>query len=327
MTKRVILATIALLAWASLAACTKTVPDPSTAADAPDKAAPGQKPKPEARPSEARTLKDIVYARVGGEKLELDLYLPAGAASGGVPLVIWIHGGGWRKGSRAGIADKAGPLLEAGFALASIDYRLTDAARFPAQIRDCLAAVRFLRANAAKYGLDPDRFGVWGASAGGHLAALVGTAAGVAEFDQGPNAGVSARVQAVCDWFGPADLVKLQAQMGAKPGMDHQGADSPEGKLVGGPLDKEPFRTRAVEASPVTYIDGSAPPFLIMHGDKDQLIPLAQSQGLHQALVAKGIDSTFETVEGAGHGFEVSPAEARRLVERVIAFFEKHLAP
>jgi acetyl esterase/lipase len=331
--KRAILATIALVAWALLAACTKNVPEVLEVPKEPSGHDRKAKPKavagkPDAAlPSEAEILKDIVYATVGGTKLRLDLYLPSGAASAARPLVIWIHGGGWQKGSRAAVADKAGPLLARGFAVASIDYRLTDDARFPAQIRDCLAAVRFLRGNAAEYRLDPDRFGVWGASAGGHLAALVGTAAGVAEFNKGPDAGISARVQAVCDWFGPADLPSLQAQMGSKPTVDHQAADSPEGKLVGGPLDKEPYRTRALEASPIKYIDASTPPFLIMHGDEDRLIPLAQSERFHEALVEHGIESTFETVAGAGHGFEVSPEEARRLVDRVVAFFEEHLSP
>jgi acetyl esterase/lipase len=331
--KKIILAIIALVAWASLAACTKNVPEVSEVPKEPSGNV--QEAKPEATPgkpdadlsSEAEVLKDIVYAAVGGNKLLLDLYLPSGAASEARPLVIWIHGGGWQKGSRAAVEDKAGPLLAHGFAVASIDYRLTDEAKFPAQIRDCLAAVRFLRSKAAEYRLDPERFGVWGASAGGHLAALVGTAAGVAEFNRGPNAGVSARVQAVCDWFGPTDLPGLQAQMGSKPAFDHQAADSPEGKLVGGPLNTEPYRTRAREASPIRYIDASTPPFLIMHGDRDTTIPIAQSEGLQAALAKNGVASTFETVAGAGHGFELPPAERRALVDRVVAFFEKHLSP
>lgn len=290
---------------------------------------PGQEPDDvEKEPvPEKRVFTDIVYATVGGKELLLDLYLPEEAASTGRPLVIWIHGGGWQGGSRKGVAGKDRPLLARGFAVASIEYRLTDEAPFPAQIRDCLAAVRFLRANAAEYHLDPDRFGVWGASAGGHLAALVGTAAGVAEWNRGPHADVSAQVQAVCDWFGPVDLVNLQAQMGPEPTADHESADSPEGRLVGGPLDEEPYRTRALEASPIRYVDASAPPFLIMHGDRDRQIPLEQSASLHRALFEHGVESSFETVGRAGHGFKVSDKRLRRLVGKVVAFFEKHLQP
>jgi acetyl esterase/lipase len=275
--------------------------------------------------AQKRVFEDVVYARVDGRELRLDLFLPAGDASARHPLVIWIHGGGWRSGSRASVSRKSGPLLERGFAVASIDYRLTDQALFPAQIRDCLAAVRFLRAGADEYRLDPDRFGVWGASAGGHLAALVGLAAGIEEFNIGPHAEVSAEVQAVCDWFGPTDLVEMHGQMGLAPAADHRSADSAEGRLVGGPLDREPYGTRALEASPIRYVREGAPPFLIMHGDRDQVIPLEQSASLHRELVDRGVESTFHTVRGAGHGFKVSAKRYRRLVGKVVAFFEKHL--
>lgn len=327
------IATLVLLA--SAGGCGPAVPSPAEAheergraLDVPDWVA---KPAPEPGAVEgppatgARAFKDVVYDTVDGTDLLLDLYLPEADDGDGLPLVIWIHGGGWQSGSRRGVAGKAGPLLERGFAVASIEYRLTGEARFPAQIRDCLAAVRFLRANAAEYGLDPDRFGVWGASAGGHLAALIGTAAGFEEWNQGPYADVSARVQAVCVWFGPTDLVNLQAQMGPGPAADHESADSPEGRLVGGPLTEEPYRAAALEASPIRHVDTGAPPFLIMHGDRDRQIPLEQSAGLHRALFEHGVESTFETVPGAGHGFRVSPARFRRLVGRAVAFFEEHL--
>jgi len=324
---------------ASLAGCG---PATRPAAETPDGegatlALPGwvEKTGPDAEPGDsdsaavagARGIKDIVYDTVGGKDLLLDLYLPEEQTETPRPLVIWIHGGGWRTGSRRGVAGKVGPLLARGFAVASIEYRLTEEAPFPAQIRDCLAAVRFLRANAGEYGLDPDRFGAWGASSGGHLAALIGLAPDVDEWNEGPHPEVSARVQAVCDWFGPVDLVNLQAQMGPRPGADHLSADSPEGRLVGGPLDREPFRTRALEASPLRYVRPGAPPFLIMHGDLDRVIPLEQSASLHQALFENGVESSFEKVEGAGHGFKVRPVELRRLVSTAVAFFERHLKP
>src|SRR5574338_458156 len=172
-------------------------------------AAPAGEPEPRLPPG-AHELRNVEFAKPDGIALHLDLYLPANARN--APLVIWIHGGGWADG------DKDNPpglsLLKHGYALASVEYRLTDRAPFPAQIHDVKAAVRFLRANAARFGLDPERFGAWGESAGGHLAALLGTTSvrGELEGDEGVT-GVSSRVQAVCDWYGPTDLLKINDQM------------------------------------------------------------------------------------------------------------------
>ena len=270
-------------------------------------------PRRLALPPGARSLRDLEYVRGGHERQRLDLYLPPNGTN--VPLVIWVHGGAFRAGSK----DRCPALwlVREGYAVASINYRLSQHARFPAQIEDCKAAVRWLRARASDYGLDPNRFGAWGASAGGHLVALLGTAGAVKEFDQGEHLAVSSRVQAVCDWFGPTDFT----QMSKFPSrMDHDAADSPESQLLGGPVQQ--FKDRAARANPITYVSRETPPFLIMHGDQDPLVPLNQSELLHAALQRAGVPVTFHVVKGAGHGFA-----GPELTAMVRDFFQKHLRP
>jgi acetyl esterase/lipase len=217
------------------------------------------------------------------------------------------------------------PLLADGYAVASIEYRLSSQAIFPAQIHDCKAAVRFLRANAARYHLDPNCFGAWGSSAGGHLAALLGTSGGVKELEgSAGNLEQSSRVQCVCDWFGPADLTTIVAQSGPEIKVPHDTADCPEAHLVGGPLGENLAKARL--ASPTTYVNKEAPPFLIMHGDRDDAIPLAQSQQLDAALRKAGVETTLIVIHGAGHGFGGPAAWARPdLSQPVKEFFDKHL--
>ncbi|MFQ6036700.1 MAG: alpha/beta hydrolase fold domain-containing protein [Sedimentisphaerales bacterium] len=255
-------------------------------------------PKP-ARPGIApnvRVLRDLEYIPGGHERHKLDLYLPQQQLSAPLPLIVWVHGGAWRGGSK----DRCPALwfLDKGYAVASINYRLSQHAIFPAQIEDCKAAIRWLRANAKRYSLAAERIGVWGSSAGGHLVALLGTTGDVEEFEVGPNLDVSSRVQAVCDFFGPTDFL----EMGRFPSkMNHYAADSPESKLIGGPVlqNKEACR----RANPITYITKDDPPFLIMHGDKDMTVPINQSELFYDALKKAGVPVTFHTVSGAGHGF------------------------
>jgi acetyl esterase/lipase len=262
-------------------------------------------------PPGVEALRDIEYVPAGHERQKLDLYLPKDGNKR--PLIIWVHGGAWRAGSKENCP--ALPLLRDGYAVASINYRLSQHAIFPAQIEDCKAAVRWLRANAGKYRLDPDRFGAWGASAGGHLVALLGTSGDVKEFDVGENLGVSGRVQAVCDWFGPTDMV----QMSKFPGpMKHDAPESPESLLVGGPIQEN--LAKAAKANPITYVSKDDPPFLIMHGDKDPLVPLNQSELLEAALKKAEVEVQLHVVPGAGHGF--GGAENQGLVSK---FFAKHL--
>ena len=264
-------------------------------------------------PAGPRILRDVAYVNPGHEQQKLDLYLPATGTN--LPLIVWVHGGAWRAGNKA--PCPALPFLRQGYAVASINYRLSQEAVFPAQIQDCRAAIRWLRAHAREHGIDPDRIGVWGSSAGGHLVALLGTAGQMKEFDTGEYLNVSSRVQAVCDWFGPTDFTRMSKFPGT---MDHDAADSPESLLLGGPVQKN--RDKAARANPVTYVTKDDPPFLIMHGDKDPLVPLNQSELLADALKKAGVEVTFHVVQGAGHGFG-----GQTNVALVRDFFGRHLHP
>jgi acetyl esterase/lipase len=270
---------------------------------------------------------DIAYAALSPSQT-LDLYLPEGP--GPFPLVINIHGGGFAMGSKAMLDAPIGEaLLAKGIAVASINYRLSGEARFPAAIEDSKAAVRFLRANAATYRLDPERFLAFGQSAGGNLASLVGTTGNSGEFDNPVlgNPGVSSRVSAVIDWFGPSDFLLMDPQaskQGCPP--DHGASDSPESTYLGAPIATVPDKAKA--ASPLTYIDRDDPPFLLQKGSEDCLVPVGQSEVLAQALKQAGVPVTYEVLEGAGHGdmglwTPVFLSDAN--VARVVEFAERQL--
>ena len=252
-----------------------------------------------------RIERDIPYVPDGDASQRLDLYLPE--KSGGdrpLPLLVWVHGGGWLGGSKS---ENPGAALTARgeYASASVEYRFSDKALFPAQIQDCQAAVRFLRANAKKYHIDPDRIGVWGGSAGGHLVALLGTAGGADAFPKiGENRDQSDRVQAVIDIFGPADFPAVKRQVAADKAVKNifnfEDMSSPYAKLFGA------VSRRAAEleksASPVTFVSKDDPPFLIVHGTADTLVPYAQSTEFADALKKAGVDVILQTVPGGGHG-------------------------
>lgn len=263
-------------------------------------------------PDGTKAHRDLEYVQGGHERQRLDLYVPE-RADKPLPVIVWVHGGAWLAGNKEG-GGPALPFVRKGYAVASINYRLSQHAKFPAQIEDCKAAIRWLRANAKTYNVDPDHIGVWGASAGGHLVALLGTSGDVKELEgeDGPT-GQSSRVQAVVDWFGPTDFTKM--------GGSHDSPDSPEAKLVGGPVQEN--KEKAERANPITYVSKDDPPFLILHGDKDPTVPFSQSELLEEALRKAGLDVTFRPVKGAGHGGrEFSSEENRKLVEE---FFDKHL--
>jgi acetyl esterase/lipase len=249
----------------------------------------------DALPSSVVAHHDLAYAPGGHERQKLDLYLPRDA--GPLPLIVWIHGGAFRMGSKE---DRVPfEMLEQGYAIASLNYRLSQHALFPAQIEDCKAAVRWLRAHADTYGLDPLRFASWGESAGGHLAAMLGTAGHERSLEVGEHLEHSSRVQAVLDFFGPTDFLQMDAHR-LPEGMIHDAPDSPESQLVGGPI--QGFPAEVARANPATYVTPQAPPFLIVHGDRDPLVPYHQSTLLVAALEAAGVPVTFYTVVGAGHG-------------------------
>ncbi|RMF44499.1 MAG: alpha/beta hydrolase [Planctomycetota bacterium] len=269
---------------------------------------------------EVVVLRDIPYVAGGHDRQKLDLYLPRDAQTKTEPLpvVLWVHGGGWRKGNR--FPCPAVFLVPHGYAVASVGYRLSDTAKFPAQIHDCKAAVRFLRTSASKWNLDPNRIGAWGSSAGGHLVALLGTAGNAPELEGTlGTTGVPSSVQAVCDYYGPTDLLRMNSQSGPHSRLDHDAPNSPESQLLGGPLQTQV--ELAQMASPIRYVDPQDPPFLIVHGDADPLVPHQQSQMLHQALQTAGVPSTLIIVPGGGHG----PFREPEMLQRVREFFDQHL--
>ena len=262
------------------------------------------------------TQRDLVYERVNGAVLTLDLYCPE-KVSGSLPVIVWIHTGGWSKGRKERCPAVA--LVQDGYAVASIDYRLTSTAPFPAQIEDCKAAVRWLRANASTYHLDPDHIGVWGHSAGGHLAALLGTSGGVRELEgTGDNMSYSSRVQAVCDVAGPSDLVRLYQEASQSRGDKSGKVMYDVAALVGGSAEKN--ITTATAASPIHYVSKDDPPFLIIHGENDATIPVTQAESFAAALKAAGVETTLEIANGRGHG-----AGGPNSQPMIKAFFDKYL--
>ncbi len=242
----------------------------------------------------------------------LNTQFPDEPQNGPLPLIVWIHGGGWRGGSKE--STPAQPMLTRGYAVASINYQLSLHAKFPAQIEDCKAAIRWLRAHAKKYRLDGDHIGVWGGPAGGHLVALLGTAGDAKEWDNlGGNENQSSRVQAVCDWYGPSDFVLIAGTS--------QTANSAVAELLGGPVVDN--KDKAVMASPVTYVTKDDPPFLIMQGNQDKTVPAAQSEVLADALTKSGVEVTLKIIDGAAHGGpQFSNADSMKLIGD---FFDKHL--
>jgi len=268
--------------------------------------------------------RDVVYASVNGRDLHLDVYAPERKPAGALPVIVWIHGGGWRSGSK----DRprtALPVLRHGYALVSVEYRLSGEATFPAAIEDCKAAVRWVRAHAAEYGIDPGRLGVWGSSAGGHLAALLGTAGDVREWDEAHPVHLeySSKPKAVCDWYGPTDFLRMNDFPGL---IDHDAPNSPESRFLGAPIQGVP--KIAQRANPITYVTPDDPPMLLMHGDKDMAVPFDQSELLYAALRRAGVEATLYKVEGGGHGFRGAVKDTREsLFRMVLDFFDRHLKP
>lgn len=267
----------------------------------------------------AKIERDVVYGQAGGVELKLDLYDPKKPAVGPRLVAVYVHGGGWQKGDKGGGAGMLAlaELLQRGYLVASINYRLAPEFKFPAQIEDAKCAIRYLRAHAKELNLATDRIGVWGGSAGGHLVALLGTADASAGFDTtGGWTNQSSRVQAVVDLFGPADLAPRAGLGNTRVGQNVFGAQSADDPVL-------------KKASPVTYATKDDPPFLILHGDKDRLVPLAQSERLVAALQKVGVPVSLVLVTNAAHGFAPAggqPNPSRPELARMIAdFFDQHL--
>lgn len=270
-------------------------------------------------PTGTRIDKNIVYETIGDRELPLDLYRPANS-KGPIPLIIWIHGGGWKSGSKNAI-NRCEGMLARGYAIASFEYRLSGEAIFPAAIEDCKAAVSFLRLNAEKYNLDPNRFGAWGSSAGGHLVALLGVTNDVSDFDTHPvTQKASPKIQAVCNWFGPTDFLRMNDFPGK---IDHDAAGSPESRFIGAPIQEN--KKKSQRANPIRYVSPSDPPFLNMHGGADQAVPYNQSELLHAALEKANVPSTLYKVKKGGHGFKGATESAEALFNRAADFFDREL--
>ena len=280
-----------------------------------------------------RTLKGIEFARPrNAEPLLLDLYLPAGEThQGGRPAVVHLHGGGWRMGERSSLGPAVDGfglsplklLADAGFVVASADYRLSTVATFPAQLLDAKAAVAWLRAHAAEYGVDPQRVYAWGDSAGGHLASLLGLTAGTANPhvpagspDHPSGTGADDFVAGVVAWYPPTDLLRMgeQARPDAVARADDPG--SREALLIGAQPADAPDKARA--ASPLTYIHADAPPFLLIHGTADRFVPVAQSTSLAEALEDAGNDVELLLLDGSDHMW-ANPDGSSEAAEKAIA--------
>lgn len=249
--------------------------------------------------------RDVEYGKAGERSLRLDVYRPEKPAAPALPAIVYIHGGGWRNGDKAGGGGVAQLARTGNYVGFSVGYRLSGEATWPAQIHDCKAAIRYIRANAAKYGVDPERIGVWGPSAGGHLSALLGTSGDVKELEgENGTPGVSSRVACVVDFCGPADFTNFR----------HEAVRL----LFGGKFDERMDEAKA--GSPITHVSKDDPPFLIVHGTKDTTVPYSQSEALTEALKKSGVDVTLIRIEGGSHS--IREEEART---RTVMFLEKHL--
>ena len=256
----------------------------------------------------------ITYADRDGHKLTLDVYRPKSPARK-LPVVVFVHGGGWKNGSSQSARKNAAWLAEDGFAVVAINYRLTNVAQWPAQIDDCYEAVRWVRRSADEYGFDATRVGAWGTSAGAHLAALMGTRRYPDKEE------VSSEVQAVCDWFGPTELLTMPPNNVGNGRTEADIAVSNGAKLLGATVRDVPEKAR--DASALDNVSYSSSPFLIMHGSQDKGVPIEQSARLHSKLTSMGVEATLEVIQGAGHGGKLfQTPDARGYVR---SFFTRHL--
>lgn len=266
--------------------------------------------------------RDLAYGP-HAERNRLDLYLPATPPASPRPLVVWVHSGGWYTGGKGG-GGAARALVKRGYAVAALTYRFSQDAVFPAQIEDCQRAIRWLRAHAKQYRLDPNRIGAWGGSAGGHLVALLGTAP--TQFPapaDDPHRALPAGVAAVCAFNPPTDLLAWDAQALPNPSVTANLPDSMVAQLLGGPPDRLPAAAR--RASPIAYVSATAPPFFLVHGEADRAVPPRQSITFHAALRDAGVESTLHLIPEGGHA---NAAFAQGVPhEAIAAFFDRHLRP
>jgi acetyl esterase/lipase/lysophospholipase L1-like esterase len=265
----------------------------------------------------AKTFKDLPYVTNGHDHQKLDLYLPENPKG---PLLVCIHGGGWREGSKNNAEGLA--MLAHGYAVANIEYRFSQHAIFPAQIEDCKAAIRWLRAHAAEYGYDPARIGAWGGSAGGHLTALLATTGQTKEFDIGEHLDQSSAIRCGIDFFGPTDFPGWKPP-GDIPMIQRSGAESCLEQLFGGPVDEK--LELAKKASPLAWAGKETAPMFILHGTNDPLVGPEQSWIFAEKLKSLGVEVTLDIIDGAGHGGGQFGQEGRP--QRMLEFLNRHLMP
>lgn len=280
-----------------------------------------------------KLISDVVFEQVptrGYENraMKMDLLVPQ--TPGPMPAIVFVTGGGFINANKDSYIQERLRLAEEGYVTASIEYRVAPTATFPEPLQDVKAAVRYLRAHAEQFRIDPDRIGIFGGSAGGYLAAMAGTTSGTRQFDAGENLDQSSDVQAVVDLYGVSDLTSIGADYAPEVQALHRTSGATEALwlkgspvfngLVGGVGD---YPEEAEAANPLHYISETTPPFLLMHGDKDTVVSPSQTEILHQALRAKGIESTRYVVRGAAHGgvYWVQP----EVLALIVDFFNAHL--
>ncbi len=261
-------------------------------------------------PADVEVIHDVGFGKGGAVSLKLHIVRPKPLPKDPMPVVVFVHGGGFYSGNKGVGVRRLIPLAQRGYFGVTIDYRLSGVAPFPAQIEDCKCAVRWVRAHATEYNLDPERIGAWGGSAGGTLVALLGLTDGRKDFEgRGGWEKESSRVHAVCNWFGRMDILKTAMEEKARgvtpENWEVNGVAQRLSALIGGVIWENPYTCRW--ASPITYVHKGAPPFLTMHGDKDDTVPLDQSVAFHQALEKAGADSTLMVIKDAGHSFPGRP--------------------
>jgi acetyl esterase/lipase len=263
--------------------------------------------------SEVTSKNKIVYGKGGDVDLELDLAMPA-KGKGPFPAIVCIHGGGWRAGNRQQLTPLTQQLAENGFVAVTVSYRLAPAHSFPAQIEDCKAAVRWLRANAGKYSINPDRIGAIGFSAGGHLSCLLGAADASADLEgKGGNPEQSSRVQAVVSFFGPTDFTSKTWNADVEKGI--------LAPFLGGTFDEKKDLYR--KCSPIIYCSKDDPPFLFFHGTKDTLVAIDQSEKMVKQLRSVGVSAELVTLDGEGHGW--GKEKLAKTIDQSIRFFKDKL--
>lgn len=264
----------------------------------------------------AAVFRDLYYADGSKDPYQsLDIFIPRKPKSLPMPLIVWIHGGAWMAGDKN--HPPIGPVLSRGYALASLNYRLSQQAPHPAQIHDCKASMRYIAANAKKYKIDMNRVGVWGHSAGGHLAALMGTSNNVKELEGNlGNESFSSSVQAAAEWAGPSDLASIASQAPANCKIDFKSPTNP----VAGLLGPNQSLQAHLAASPVQYVDKDDPPFFILHAEDDDIVPVGQARELSEILKRFGVEHYCRIPERGGHA--LSKGE---FIDETMDFFDKHL--